>query len=112
MTIVANTFPSFPGIASKPGNTDFHSPSWHRWVGYPCAAKQALLRLVATADVFIQNFRPGVIERLGLDYETARTINPRIVYASITGYGDEGPWRGFPGQDLLAQKRLALFPVR
>jgi|GEM_PF-4411208 hypothetical protein len=46
MTIVANTFPSFPGIASKPGNTDFHSPSWHRWVGYPCAAKQALLGIV------------------------------------------------------------------
>jgi crotonobetainyl-CoA:carnitine CoA-transferase CaiB-like acyl-CoA transferase len=46
-----------------------------------------------------------VIERLGLDYETARAINPRIVYASITGYGDEGPWRGFPGQDLLAQAR-------
>ncbi len=53
----------------------------------------------------IQNFRPGVIERLGLDYETVRQINPRIVYASITGYGSEGPWVQRPGQDLLAQAR-------
>lgn len=55
--------------------------------------------------MIIQNFRPGVIERLGLDYETASKINPGIVYASITGYGDDGPWRDLPGQDLLAQAR-------
>jgi CoA:oxalate CoA-transferase len=65
----------------------------------------AIKKLIARADIVIQNFRPGVIERLGLDYEQARAINPRIVYASITGYGDEGPWRGLPGQDLLAQAR-------
>ena len=52
----------------------------------------AVKQLVAKADVIIQNFRPGVIERLGLDYETLKAINPRIVYASITGYGSEGPW--------------------
>ncbi|TCR81572.1 crotonobetainyl-CoA:carnitine CoA-transferase CaiB-like acyl-CoA transferase [Rhizobium sp. BK376] len=61
--------------------------------------------LIAKADVIIQNFRPGVIERLGLDYETARKINPRIVYGSITGYGTADEWRQFPGQDLLAQAR-------
>ncbi|MEO9228117.1 MAG: CaiB/BaiF CoA-transferase family protein, partial [Devosia sp.] len=48
---------------------------------------------------------PGVIERLGLGYAAAKAINPGIVYASITGYGDEGPWADRPGQDLLAQAR-------
>lgn len=65
----------------------------------------ALKRLIARADVLIQNFRPGVIERLGLDYEAVRAINPRLVYASISGYGEEGPWVARPGQDLLAQSR-------
>lgn len=60
-------------------------------------------QLVAQADVVIQNFRPGVMERIGLDYESVRALNPTIVYASATGYGDEGPWRDRPGQDLLAQ---------
>jgi crotonobetainyl-CoA:carnitine CoA-transferase CaiB-like acyl-CoA transferase len=65
----------------------------------------ALMTLVGKADVLIQNFRPGVIGRLGLDYESARKINPRLVYASITGYGEHGPWVDRPGQDLLAQAR-------
>jgi CoA:oxalate CoA-transferase len=60
-------------------------------------------RLVAKADVIIQNFRPGVMERIGLDYESVRAINPRIVYGSASGYGDDGPWKDRPGQDLLAQ---------
>lgn len=60
-------------------------------------------RLVAQADVIIQNFRPGVMERIGLDYDSVRAINPRIVYGSASGYGDDGPWRDRPGQDLLAQ---------
>lgn len=66
---------------------------------------KALRGLLAQADVMIQNFRPGVIERLGLDYEHVKTINPRLVYASISGYGEEGPWVKRPGQDLLAQSR-------
>jgi CoA:oxalate CoA-transferase len=66
---------------------------------------KALRGLLAKADVLIQNFRPGVIERLGLDYERVKAINPRIVYASISGYGEEGPWVKRPGQDLLAQSR-------
>lgn len=65
----------------------------------------ALRRLISKADVFIQNFRPGVIERLGLDYASVSALNPRIVYASISGYGEEGPWVSRPGQDLLAQSR-------
>ncbi len=67
-----------------------------------------LRRLLAKADVLIQNFRPGVIERLGLDHETVRQINPKLVYASISGYGEEGPWVSRPGQDLLAQSRSGL----
>jgi crotonobetainyl-CoA:carnitine CoA-transferase CaiB-like acyl-CoA transferase len=59
--------------------------------------------LVAQADVIIQNFRPGVMERIGLDYESVKAINSRIVYGSASGYGDDGPWKDRPGQDLLAQ---------
>ncbi|WP_370880108.1 CaiB/BaiF CoA transferase family protein [Labrys monachus] len=69
---------------------------------------EALKTLIARADVLIQNFRPGVIERLGLSYEEASKINPRLVYASITGYGNDGPWVKRPGQDLLAQARSGL----
>jgi len=69
-------------------------------------ADLAMLRsLLVKVDVLVQNFRPGVIERLGLDYETVRAINPKLVYASISGYGEEGPWVKRPGQDLLAQAR-------
>lgn len=68
----------------------------------------AIRKLVTKADIIIQNFRPGVIERLGLDFESASKINPGIVYASVTGYGADGPWRDLPGQDLLAQARSGL----
>ena len=69
---------------------------------------EAVKGLIAKADVLIQNFRPGVIGRLGLDYRSAKAINPGIVYASITGYGEDGPWAMLPGQDLLAQARAGL----
>jgi crotonobetainyl-CoA:carnitine CoA-transferase CaiB-like acyl-CoA transferase len=65
--------------------------------------KQILYDLVETADVFLQNYRPGVAARLGVDYETLRAINPSIVYVSISGYGEDGPYRNRPGQDLLLQ---------
>ena len=65
----------------------------------------ALWKLIGRADVVIQNFRPGVIERIGLDWATVRARHPRVVYASITGWGTEGPWVDLPGQDLLAQSR-------
>ncbi|PYE89175.1 CaiB/BaiF CoA transferase family protein [Phyllobacterium leguminum] len=64
-----------------------------------------LRKILQKADVLIQNFRPGVIERLGLDYKSVSQFNPRLVYASISGYGAEGPWVKRPGQDLLAQSR-------
>lgn len=61
--------------------------------------------LVATADVLIQNFRPGVMERLGLGWDRVHEINPRLIYCSATGYGDDVPDPRRPGQDLLAQAR-------
>lgn len=64
--------------------------------------------LIERADVMIQNFRPGVIERLGLAYDDVRERNPSIVYGTITGYGQLGPWRNKPGQDLLAQSLSGL----
>lgn len=67
-----------------------------------------LRKLLSKADVLIQNFRPGVIERLGLDYHSVKAINPKLIYASISGYGKEGPWSGTPGQDLLAQSRSGI----
>jgi CoA:oxalate CoA-transferase len=60
-------------------------------------------RLVARADVVTHNFRPGVMEKIGLDWEAIRQLNPRLVYGEVTGYGREGPWKDKPGQDLLVQ---------
>jgi CoA:oxalate CoA-transferase len=60
-------------------------------------------QLIRRADVLIQNFRPGVMERLGLGPEPCAELNPRLVYGVVTGYGRTGPWVDRPGQDLLAQ---------
>lgn len=64
--------------------------------------------LVEKADVVLHNFRPGVMQRLGLDYETVKSINPTVIYAEVSGYGNEGPWRDLPGQDLLLQAASGL----
>ncbi|MCD4512675.1 CoA transferase [Brucella pseudogrignonensis] len=65
--------------------------------------KQVLLDLVKTADVFLQNYRPGVAKRLGVDYESLSKINPKLIYVSISGYGEDGPYVHRPGQDLVLQ---------
>lgn len=65
--------------------------------------KDILLAMIQDADVFISNFRPAVHKRLGLDYETLHKLNKRLVYCSITGYGQDGPYENRPGQDLLIQ---------
>ena len=60
-------------------------------------------KLITKADVLIHNFRPGVMERIGLNYERVKQINPAIIYGEISGYGQEGEWNTLPGQDLLLQ---------
>ncbi|TXE07035.1 CoA transferase [Seonamhaeicola algicola] len=60
-------------------------------------------KLIAQADVMTHNFRPGVMEKIGLDYNTVKKINPQLIYATVTGYGSVGPWAKKPGQDLLVQ---------
>jgi crotonobetainyl-CoA:carnitine CoA-transferase CaiB-like acyl-CoA transferase len=65
-------------------------------------------KLIRKADVLIHNFRPGVMDKLGLGYTTAKEINPKIIYAKISGYGKEGPWKAKPGQDLLLQSMTGL----
>lgn len=65
-------------------------------------------KLIKKADVLIHNFRPGVMDKLGLGYTTAKEINSRIIYAKISGYGKEGPWKNKPGQDLLLQAMTGL----
>ncbi len=64
------------------------------------AGVEVFLRLAREADVIVESFRPGVVDKLGVGYETVRAINPRIVYCAITGYGQDGPWRDRAGHDL------------
>jgi CoA:oxalate CoA-transferase len=67
-----------------------------------------LRALIARADVMVQNFRPGVMERLGFGYEKASQVNHRLVYGIVSGYGNAEAWRDRPGQDLLAQARSGI----
>ncbi len=66
------------------------------------AAKEILMKLVKEADVFIESFRPGVMKRLGIDYDTLRKVNPGIVYCSMSAFGQDGPWRDRPAHDTAA----------
>ena len=70
-----------------------------------------LRRLISTADILIENFRPGVMRQLGLDYNTIRTLNPKIIYASISGYGQSGPDSAKGGFDLIAQGESGIISV-
>ena len=65
--------------------------------------KETFLRMVEHCDVVLENFRPGTLERLGLDYATARVRNPGIIYCSISGFGQDGPYRDRPALDLIVQ---------
>ncbi len=73
--------------------------------------REVVRRLVERADVFVENHAPGVVERLGLGYETVRHWNPRLVYCSISGYGREGPYREMKAYDLLVQAEAGLMAV-
>ena len=65
-------------------------------------------KLIRQADVLVHSYRPGVVEKFGLHYEAVHQLNPRLVYGHITGYGQQGPWRNKPGQDLLVQSLSGL----
>ena len=71
----------------------------------------ALKKMVKKADVVVENFRPDVKQRLGIDYKTLRKINPRIIYASISGFGQTGPYAERPGFDQIAQGMGGLMSI-
>ena len=75
------------------------------------AGKQVFLDLVKTADILVENYRPGVMKKLGIDYQALKTINPGLVYASISGFGQTGPWADRPGFDLMAQAMSGVMSV-
>jgi crotonobetainyl-CoA:carnitine CoA-transferase CaiB-like acyl-CoA transferase len=75
------------------------------------AGRALFLRLVATADILVENYRPGVMKRLGLGYEALRAHNQRLIYASISGFGQSGPWAARPGYDLMAQAMSGVMSV-
>ncbi|MEM0118505.1 MAG: CoA transferase [Conexivisphaerales archaeon] len=64
--------------------------------------KEIVKKLVQKSDVIVENFRPGTTSKLGIDYETVSKLNPKIVYCSISGFGQTGPYRGLPGYDIIA----------
>ena len=72
---------------------------------------EAVRRLVATADVLVENFRPGVMRRLKLDYASLQAINPKLVYCSISGYGQTGPRRELAGYDPVLQAEAGLMDI-
>ena len=67
--------------------------------------------MAAKADIVVENYRPDVKKRLGIDYETLKAINPRIIYASISGFGQDGPYKDRPGVDQIAQGMSGLMSV-
>jgi len=73
--------------------------------------KDIFMRLVKTADVVVENFRPDVKDRLGIDYESLRKVNQRIILASISGFGQDGPYRARPGFDQIAQGLSGIMSV-
>ncbi len=75
------------------------------------AGKEVLLRLAKDADILVENYRPGALKRLGLGYDVLREVNPRLVYTSISGFGQTGPWADRPGFDLMAQAMSGVMSV-
>jgi len=69
---------------------------------------ETIKKLITKADVLIHNFRPGIMKKFGLGYSDTQQINPGLIYAAISGYGNEGPWKNKPGQDLLLQSMTGL----
>jgi crotonobetainyl-CoA:carnitine CoA-transferase CaiB-like acyl-CoA transferase len=74
-------------------------------------AREVLLALVAGADVFVENYRPGVARRIGIDYQSLRAVNDRLIYASVSGFGQSGPYAHRAGFDLIAQGMSGIMSV-
>jgi crotonobetainyl-CoA:carnitine CoA-transferase CaiB-like acyl-CoA transferase len=75
------------------------------------AGRDALLALIDSADVVVESFRPGTVQRLGIDYDTVRARHPRIVYCAITAFGQDGPYRGRPAHDLALEAESGLTSI-
>src|SRR5690349_5031660 len=75
------------------------------------ADRAVFMALTRTADVVVESFRPGVTKRLGVDYDVVSAVNPRVVYASISGFGQTGPYADRPGFDLIAQGMSGVMSV-
>jgi formyl-CoA transferase len=75
------------------------------------AGRNVFFRLAETADVIVENYRPGAMKKLGVDYEAVRAVNPGVIYASISGFGQTGPWADRPGFDLIAQAASGIISV-
>ncbi len=75
------------------------------------AGRTLLLRLAKDADILVENYRPGAMKRLGLGYEDIKAVNPRLIYTSISGFGQTGPWADRPGFDLMAQAMSGVMSV-
>ena len=75
------------------------------------AGREVLFKMVKDADILVENYRPGVVKRLGIDYAALSAINPKLVYASISGFGQTGPWADRPGFDLMAQAMSGIMSV-
>ncbi|RZT42103.1 CaiB/BaiF CoA transferase family protein [Cupriavidus agavae] len=75
------------------------------------AGREVLYKLAESADILVENYRPGVMKRLGIDYDTLAEINPKLVYVSISGFGQSGPWAKRPGFDLMAQAMSGVMSV-
>src|SRR5690349_9714231 len=73
--------------------------------------RASFMALARTADVLVESFRPGVMKRLGIDYETVAAVNPRLIYTSISGFGQTGPYAERPGFDLIAQGMSGIMSV-
>ena len=74
-------------------------------------AREIFLKLVSVSDVVIENFRPGTMEKRNMGYEAARAVNPKIVYCSISGFGQQGPYRDMPGYDTVGQAMSGLLSL-
>src|SRR3984885_10071516 len=96
----STVFPGFPSIYFETNNRGVKSVTLN--LKAP-EGREILRRLVARADIFGQNFRPGAAEKNGFGYEDLRQVNPKLVYISISGYGPQGPNAALPGTDAMAQ---------